>query len=76
MVWISGEISNLRIPSSGHAYFSLKDDKAQIMAVMFRGQLRQLRFELDDGLAIVQFEPELTHLTAKHHRRDLGFVIL
>jgi exodeoxyribonuclease VII large subunit len=53
MVWISGEISNLRIPSSGHAYFSLKDDKAQIMAVMFRGQMRQLRFELDDGLAIV-----------------------
>jgi len=53
MIWISGEISNLRIPSSGHAYFSLKDDKAQIMAVMFRGQMRQLRFELDDGLAIV-----------------------
>jgi len=53
MVWISGEISNLRIPNSGHAYFSLKDDKAQITAVMFRGQMRQLRFELDDGLAIV-----------------------
>ncbi|WP_076750523.1 exodeoxyribonuclease VII large subunit [Desulfatitalea tepidiphila] len=53
MIWISGEISNLRIPNSGHAYFSLKDDKAQIIAVMFRGQMRQLRFDLDDGLAIV-----------------------
>ncbi|WP_281432428.1 exodeoxyribonuclease VII large subunit [Desulfatitalea alkaliphila] len=53
MVWICGEISNLRIPSSGHAYFTLKDDKAQIAAVMFRGQLRRLRFDLDDGLTII-----------------------
>ena len=52
MVWISGEISNLRIPTSGHAYFSLKDDKAQILAVMFRGQMRHLQFELKDGLAV------------------------
>ena len=53
MVWISGEISNLRIPTSGHAYFSLKDEKAQITAVMFRGQLRHLPFELEDGLALI-----------------------
>ena len=30
MVWIHAEVSNLRIPTSGHAYFTLKDDKAQI----------------------------------------------
>jgi exodeoxyribonuclease VII large subunit len=53
MVWISGEISNLKVPSSGHAYFTLKDKKAQIAAVMFRGQLRQLKFELDDGISLV-----------------------
>lgn len=53
MIWISGEISNLRIPSSGHAYFTLKDDKAQIATVMFRGQLRQLRFDLEDGLELI-----------------------
>jgi exodeoxyribonuclease VII large subunit len=53
MVWICGEISNLRIPSSGHAYFTLKDEKAQIAAVMFRGQLRQLQFELENGLTII-----------------------
>jgi exodeoxyribonuclease VII large subunit len=53
MVWITGETSNLRIPSSGHAYFTLKDAKAQISAVMFRGQQRQLKFHLDDGMAIV-----------------------
>ena len=53
MIWISGEISNLRIPSSGHAYFTLKDKKAQIAGVMFKGQLRQLRFDLDDGMTLV-----------------------
>lgn len=53
IIWISGEITNFRVPNSGHAYFSLKDDKAQISAVMFRGQRRQLKFELDDGMAIL-----------------------
>ncbi len=53
MVWISGEISNLRIPPSGHAYFTLKDSKAQISAVMFRGQLRKLQFEIEDGMVLV-----------------------
>jgi len=53
MVWICGEISNLRIPSSGHAYFTLKDDSAQIAAVMFRGQVHNLKFALDDGLTII-----------------------
>ena len=41
-VWISGEISNFRRPISGHVYFTLKDDAAQISAVMFRGQQNQL----------------------------------
>lgn len=53
IVWICGEISNLRIPGSGHAYFTLKDDKSQISAVMFRGQLRHLKFKLEDGTTIV-----------------------
>lgn len=43
----------MRIPSSGHAYFTLKDDKAQISAVMFKGQLRQVKFDLEDGVNIV-----------------------
>lgn len=53
IVWISGEISNLRIPASGHAYFTLKDSTAQIAAVMFKGQRRNLNFELEDGALIV-----------------------
>ena len=53
IIWISGEISNLRIPGSGHAYFTLKDEKAQIAAIMFKGQLRLLKFVLEDGTNIV-----------------------
>ena len=53
MLWISGEISNMRVPTSGHAYFSLKDNKSQISAVMFKGQRRQLKFAMEDGQSIV-----------------------
>ncbi|MBF0452321.1 MAG: exodeoxyribonuclease VII large subunit [Candidatus Magnetomorum sp.] len=51
-VWVSGEISNFRKPASGHYYFTLKDKTAQISAVMFRGQNRQLKFNIEDGLQI------------------------
>ena len=51
-VWLTGEISNFRIPVSGHYYFSLKDSRAQINAVMFRGQNSQLKFEPEDGMQI------------------------
>ena len=53
MLWIHGEISNLRMPSSGHLYCTLKDEKAQISVVIFRGQLRQLKFEIKEGMGIV-----------------------
>src|SRR3989339_224738 len=43
-VWVEGEISNFRAPTSGHFYMSLKDEKSQIRAVMFRMQARCLRF--------------------------------
>jgi len=51
-VWIVAEISNLRVPVSGHFYFTLKDEAAQINAVMFRGQQRQLKFVPEDGMRI------------------------
>lgn len=51
-VWLSGEISNFRIPASGHFYFSIKDATSHISAVMFRGQQRQLKFEPEDGMSI------------------------
>ena len=43
-IWISGEISNLKKAASGHSYFTLKDAKAQISAVMFRASARRMRF--------------------------------
>lgn len=52
-VWVEGEISNARPASSGHLYFTLKDDTAQIKAVMFRGSLRLLRFKPADGQHVV-----------------------
>jgi exodeoxyribonuclease VII large subunit len=52
-IWIEGEISNLRIPPSGHTYFTLKDDLSQIRAVLFRGQARHLRFVPEDGLHVI-----------------------
>jgi exodeoxyribonuclease VII large subunit len=48
-VWIEGEVSNLSRPVSGHLYFTLKDESAQIAAVMFRGNQRALSFQLSDG---------------------------
>ena len=36
-VWVGGEVTNLRVQSSGHAYFSLKDAGAQLSCVLFRG---------------------------------------
>ena len=52
-VWITGEISNFHTPTSGHFYFTLKDSGAQINAVMFRAQNRNLRFQPEDGLAVI-----------------------
>lgn len=51
-VWIKGEISDFRIPVSGHFYFILKDKKTRISAVMFRGQNRKLEFTPEDGMSV------------------------
>ena len=50
--WVEGEISNLRIPDSGHLYFTLKEENAQIRAVMFRSSARLLRFRPENGLHV------------------------
>ncbi|NQT69872.1 MAG: exodeoxyribonuclease VII large subunit [Desulfobacteraceae bacterium] len=51
-IWITGEISNFRVPLSGHFYFTLKDENAQINAVMFRAQNRKLVFYPEDGTSV------------------------
>lgn len=52
-VCLRGEVSNLRTHSSGHCYFTLKDAEAQLSAVLFRNNGRQLRFRLQDGLSVI-----------------------
>jgi exodeoxyribonuclease VII large subunit len=52
-VYVEGEISNLKSYSSGHLFFILKDEKAQIKSVIFRETVNKLKFELQNGLKII-----------------------
>jgi exodeoxyribonuclease VII large subunit len=52
-VWVSGEISNYSRPQSGHSYFTLKDELAQIRAVMWRGAAARVKFDLADGMEVI-----------------------
>ena len=54
-VWVLGEISNFRIAPSGHHYFTLKDDKSQISAVIFRRQGQDLPFVPENGMKVLCF---------------------
>jgi exodeoxyribonuclease VII large subunit len=53
LIWVRGEISNFKAHTSGHFYFSLKDAKSQISAVMFRGYNSKLRFKPADGVEVI-----------------------
>lgn len=52
-IWIEGEISNIARPASGHIYFSLKDESAQIRCAMFRMSNRQLKFKPENGTQVL-----------------------
>lgn len=52
-VFVRGEISNLKVYSSGHVYFSLKDETGQLKAVMFRQQAMKLAFRPSDGMRVI-----------------------
>ena len=54
-LWVAGELSNVYAAPSGHAYFTLKDHRSQIAAVMFRRYAERLRFRLEDGMQLVCF---------------------
>ena len=53
LVWIEGEISNLARPASGHIYFSLKDQNAQIRCAMFRTNNRRISFAISNGTQVI-----------------------
>lgn len=52
-IWVTGEISNLSRPVSGHIYFTLKDAHAQIRCAMFRARNNNINFTLKDGLHVI-----------------------
>ncbi len=52
-LWIEGEISNFACPASGHWYFTLKDDKAQCRAAMFRGRNSRVGFQPQNGQKVL-----------------------
>ncbi len=51
-ILVQGEISNCRLAQSGHLYFTLKDERAQVRCVCFKQQLRLLKFRPEDGLLV------------------------
>jgi exodeoxyribonuclease VII large subunit len=51
-IWVEGEISNCRPAQSGHIYFTLKDDRAQVRCVFFKQQQRGIKFRPEDGLHV------------------------
>jgi exodeoxyribonuclease VII large subunit len=52
-IWVMGEVSNFRAATSGHLYFTLKDETAQLRAVCFRNQARYLKFKPQDGISVI-----------------------
>jgi exodeoxyribonuclease VII large subunit len=70
-LYVVGEISNLRRPASGHVYFTLKDDRGQIAAALFRGTARQLAFEPEEGLEVIVYG----EVTVYETRGDLQIVV-
>lgn len=54
-LWVQGEISNVRRPSSGHCYFTLKDKESRLQAVIYRSVVEGIPCEMKDGIAVVAF---------------------
>ena len=52
-IWVVGELSNFKQPSSGHLYFTLRDARTQLSGVMFRSAQRVLKFRPADGMAVL-----------------------
>ncbi len=52
-IWVSGEISGTKLAASGHYYFTLKDEAAQIRSVCYKMTARYLKFKPQDGVAVL-----------------------
>ncbi|HEY8156760.1 MAG TPA: exodeoxyribonuclease VII large subunit [Myxococcota bacterium] len=70
-VWVAGEISNLHRAGSGHVYFTLKDERGQVRAALFRSAARRLAFEPENGLEVIVY----ADVTVYEARGDLQLVV-
>ncbi len=70
-VWLSGEISNLATPASGHLYFTLKDDRSQLRCAMFRGRATRTGFKPSHGQQVLV----RANLTLYEPRGDIQLVV-
>lgn len=57
LAWVQGEVSNCTRAGSGHIYFTLKDESAQLRAILWRSAAAQLKFQLQDGMEVVAAGP-------------------
>jgi len=77
-IWVEGEISNFSRPASGHWYFTLKDDKAQVGAAMFRGRNSRVGFQPQNGQQVLVraqatlYEPQGKYQLIVDHLEDAG----
>ena len=77
-MWVTGELSNLARPGSGHMYFSMKDDRAEVRCAMFRGQNRQLQFQPANGDQVIVrarvtlYEPRGSYQLIVEHMEPAG----
>ena len=54
-IWVEGEISNFKAHTSGHFYFTLKDQKSEIKCVFFKGDNMKIKFDIDNGMRVMCF---------------------
>ncbi len=77
-IWVEGEVSNFKEAQSGHLYFTLKDDSAQVRCVCFRNSAMRLKFRPEDGLkarvrgSISVYEPRGEYQIYVEHIEPVG----
>src|SRR6266516_2884393 len=77
-IWVEGELSNCKVWTTGHLYFTLKDSTSQIRGVIFRSALRYLKFKPGDGLRVVArgrvtvYEPKGEYQLVCEHMEPQG----
>ncbi|MEJ2115548.1 MAG: exodeoxyribonuclease VII large subunit, partial [Gammaproteobacteria bacterium] len=82
LLWVEGELSNVVQPASGHIYFSLKDQLAQVRCAMFRNANRSLTFQPENGIQVLVrarvgvYEPRGEYQLTIEHMEEAGVGIL